>query len=91
MRNLLAFFAALLLSFLAVGWWLDWYKIRTSTTDGHPTLNVEFYTKKIGEDVKKGEDYVAKAIAERAARAEAEKKAAEAKKAELPPEELKVQ
>ncbi|MBY0232190.1 MAG: hypothetical protein K2W96_23170 [Gemmataceae bacterium] len=86
MRNLLAFFAFLLLSFLAVGWWLDWYKVRTSSTDGQPTLNVEFNTKKMGEDMKKTEEYVAKLAADRAARLEAEKKAAEAKKAEMPGE-----
>ncbi len=86
MRNLLAFFAALVLAFLAVGWWQDWYKIRTSTTDGHPTFSIELKTEKIGDDTKKAQDYVAKAIADRAARAEAEKKKAEeAKKVEDDP------
>ncbi len=80
MRNLLAFFAALLLSFVVAGWWLDWYKFRTTTTDGHPSVTVDFNTKKISEDVQKAEAAIAKGIADRAARLDAEKKAEEARK-----------
>ena len=80
MRNLLAFFAALLLSFVVAGWWLDWYHLRTTTTEGRPSVTVDFNTKKMGADMQKAEAAIAKGIADRAARLEAEKKADDARK-----------
>ena len=82
MRNLLAFVAALLLSFVVVGWWLDWYRFRTSSADGKPSVIVDFNAQKIREDVKGAKAYIAKGFADHAARVEAEKKADAAKKAE---------
>ena len=81
MRNLLAFFAALLLTFAVVGWWLDWYRLRTTTTDGKTSVTVDFNPDKIGADLRKGQEAIQKSLAERAARMEAERKAEEQKKA----------
>ena len=42
MRNLLAFFAAALIVFAGLGYYLDWYKIdRVPTATGHQQLNID--------------------------------------------------
>lgn len=57
MRNMLAFAAALGITFGVAGWYLDWYKIQsTPSTTGHHNVNVDINTKKIGEDIKRGEE-----------------------------------
>jgi hypothetical protein len=63
MKNLLALLGALVVTFFAVGWYLDWYKIQ-STTDsaGHREVNIDLNTKKINEDIRKGADKVEKVI-----------------------------
>jgi hypothetical protein len=55
MRNLLAFLAAAILTFAGVGWYLDWYRIRsTEAPSGHHQLNIDVNRNKIIEDVHKG-------------------------------------
>ncbi len=55
MRNLLAFLAAALLTFAGVGWYLDWYRIKsTPAPSGHHQLNIDVNRSKILEDVHKG-------------------------------------
>ena len=58
MRNLLAFAAAALLTFVGVGWYLDWYHIRTTplTSTGHQNVNIDINGEKIGKDLHKGEE-----------------------------------
>ena len=48
MRNLLAFFAAVTLTVVGVGWYLGWFQ----------TVNIELNTTKIREDLNKGEQKV---------------------------------
>ena len=48
MRNLLAFFAAVTLTVVGVGWYLGWFQ----------TVKVELNTTKIREDLNKGEQKV---------------------------------
>lgn len=89
MRNLLAFLAAAVVAFAVVGWCLDWYRFRSvASPDGKPSVTVDFNTEKMGDDFKKAQAAVEKQLAERKARLEAERKAAEAKKAgqQAPPE-----
>jgi hypothetical protein len=50
MRNLLALFGALVLTFVGVGWYLGWYDFRTK--DGRATIDVN--AAKAAEDVKRG-------------------------------------
>ena len=57
MRNLLALLGFALLTFAAAGWYLDWYKIQSTTTpDGHRHVNIDIHSKKIGEDLNKGSE-----------------------------------
>ncbi len=57
MRNLLALAAALVLIFLGLGWYFDWYRIKTTTTeDGHRQINIDLNTDRIKSDVGKARD-----------------------------------
>ena len=80
MRNLLAFMMALLLTLGGLGYYLDWFRVRTSPgTDGHTTLNIDVNTVKAYQDVSKaatkGAELLDKKAKEEADKAEAEKKA----------------
>lgn len=67
MRNMLAFFAMLLLTLATVGWYLDWYRVRgTPAPDGHRSVTVDLNTKKIGEDLHKAEQQIQQKLAEKA-------------------------
>jgi hypothetical protein len=56
MRNLLALLGFALVTFLALGWYLDWYRItpKASATAGHQGVEIDINRKKIGEDVSRG-------------------------------------
>ncbi len=55
MRNLLAFLAAAVLTFAGLGWYLDWYQIRSDNGPmGHKTVNIDLNSPKIITDVHKG-------------------------------------
>ena len=56
MRNLLALLGFALVTFLLVGWYLDWYHItpRAGATAGHRSVEIDINSKKISEDVHKG-------------------------------------
>lgn len=58
MRNLLALLAAAGLTFVGVGWYLDWYKVQSNGNDVHITINKQ----KVSTDVRKGEEKVHKAL-----------------------------
>jgi hypothetical protein len=57
MRNMLALFGAALLAIVGVGWYLGWYKVRSqpASVPGQHTVNIDIDTKKIGNDLQKGE------------------------------------
>ena len=55
MRNLLAFFAAVTLTVVGVGWYLGWFK----------TVKVELNTTKIKEDLNKGGEKVQQFLEQR--------------------------
>lgn len=56
MRNLLALLGAALVTFLAVGWYLDWYHVTPKATamPGQQGEEVIINKKKIVEDVNRG-------------------------------------
>jgi hypothetical protein len=62
MRNLLALLGFALVTFLAVGWYLDWYHVtpKSAATTGHRSVEIDINSKKIGEDVHRGVDAVEK-------------------------------
>ncbi len=55
MKNLLAFVAAAGLTFAGLGWYLDWYKVRSEPGPaGHHNVNIDIDKVKISQDVHKG-------------------------------------
>ena len=57
MRNLLALAALALLAFAVVGWYLGWYRLQTEPTgDGHRQVTIDIDGKKVGQDLKRGEE-----------------------------------
>ena len=63
MRNLLAFLGAAVLTFLGIGWYLNWFNVsREPATPGHSRLQVDINQEKIGNDVKQGADKIKDAI-----------------------------
>jgi hypothetical protein len=55
MRNLLAFLAAVTLTVVIAGWYLNWYSIHSMpASDGHHKLSIDINTVKVGADVQKG-------------------------------------
>jgi hypothetical protein len=62
-KNLLALLGALVVTFAGVGWYLDWYKIQSSTDSaGHREVNIDLNTKKINADISKGAEKIEKVI-----------------------------
>lgn len=67
MRNMLAFLAACLLTFCCVGYYMNWFQIRTTpATSGEKSFTVDINTKKIGADVLKLNEKVQERLAEKA-------------------------
>jgi len=63
MRNLLAFLAFTVLTFVGVGWYLNWYKIEPKpATEGRRAYNVEVDTSKIRDDVHRGSERLQEAL-----------------------------
>jgi len=59
MRNMLALFAVLLLTFLGVGWWRTWYNVDGEpSTAGRVAFRVEIDVQKVGGDIADGWRYV---------------------------------
>jgi len=56
MRNLLALLGFALVTFLVIGWYLDWYHItpKSPAMPGHQGVEIDINRKKIGEDVNRG-------------------------------------
>jgi len=55
MRNILAAVGAAVVAFLAVGWYLGWYQVSSTTSSKGPqSVQVDINPTKITEDVKKG-------------------------------------
>lgn len=58
MRNLLALLAVVVLAFVGVGYYRDWYKVSAQGDDVHITINRE----KVTTDVRASEEKVHKAL-----------------------------
>jgi hypothetical protein len=55
MRNLLAFFGAVTLTVLGLGWYLGWYHVKSEPApNGHRGVSIDINTGKIGADIKTG-------------------------------------
>jgi hypothetical protein len=85
MRNLLAFLAAAILTFAAVGWYLNWYQVRAvPAPSGKHSFTLDVDAKKIGADWQKTEKVGSEIGSEllekaKAARADAEPNGTEQK------------
>ena len=59
MRSLLTLVGAAVVTFAVVGWFLGWYKVRTTPgPDGHREVQIDFNGPKIKEDLNKGEQKI---------------------------------
>lgn len=81
MRNMLALFATVLLTVVGLGWYLDWYKVRSqpASVPGQHSVNIDINTTKISTDLQKGEQKIQQ-ILENKGKDEAKKAAPDAKK-----------
>src|SRR5437879_6340876 len=95
MRNTLALVGAAVVTFGGLGWYLDWFMVRSNPAPpGHRNLNIDIDTIKITEDLHKGGVKVQEVLEKNklAAETKAKAKAVEAKDGpakEQPPEEKK--
>ncbi len=64
MRNMLALFAAGILTVAGLGWYLGWYKVRSqpASVPGQHSVQIDFDTHKIGTDLQKGEQKIQQII-----------------------------
>jgi hypothetical protein len=64
MRNLLAFLAAAAITIALVGWYLDWFQVRSGTNaeSGQPKVEIDINSKKIGSDLHRGGQALENAI-----------------------------
>jgi hypothetical protein len=59
MRNLLALFGALVVTFLVVGYFLGWYDIQSVPgAPGHHKVNIDIHGTKIRQDLNQGREQV---------------------------------
>jgi hypothetical protein len=58
MRNLLALLATAILTVAGLGWYLDWYKVRSqpASVPGQRSVGIDINTHKISEDLHQGEE-----------------------------------
>ena len=83
MRNMLAFFAAMLLTIAGAGWYLGWYTVRsTPAPEGQRSVTVDINTVKIARDLRAAEERLQQELAERSRKNKAE--AARERPAEAP-------
>ena len=63
MRNVLAFVAALALTGGGLGWYLDWFRVRSQPApEGQRSLSIDINTAKIGADLHRGEQNLQKIL-----------------------------
>jgi len=64
MRNMLALFAAAILTVVGLGWYLGWYKVRSqpASVPGQHSVQIDINTKKIGKDIQQGEQKIQQMI-----------------------------
>ncbi|HEY7309764.1 MAG TPA: hypothetical protein VH643_10435 [Gemmataceae bacterium] len=67
MRNMLALFAAALLTVIGLGWYLGWYKVSSqpASVPGQHSVQIDIDTHKIGNDLEQGEQKLEKMIKEK--------------------------
>lgn len=58
MKNMLALVGLVIVGFLGVGWYLDWYKAKTTLTPSGRHIEAEVNTPKITQDLSKAKEKV---------------------------------
>ncbi len=59
MRNILAFVGALIVTLVAVGWYENWFQLRTTPgADGNRNISIDIDSKKVDQDVKQAEKFI---------------------------------
>jgi hypothetical protein len=66
MRNMLAFLAAVALTVIGVGWYLDWFKVHSvPASSGHRALSIDVDTNKVSHDLLDAEHKIEKRLADK--------------------------
>jgi hypothetical protein len=66
MRNMLAFLAAVTLTVVGVGWYLDWFKLHSvPASSGHRALSIDVDTSKIKHDIHQAEQKIETKLADK--------------------------
>jgi hypothetical protein len=66
MRNMLAFLAAVTLTVIGVGWYLDWFKLHSvPASSGHRALSIDVDTSKISHDLHDAEHKIETRLADK--------------------------
>jgi hypothetical protein len=64
MRSLFGFVGGVVVAFLGLGWYFQWYTItkEPGTQPGHTRIGIEIDTRKVKEDVQQGVEAGSKAV-----------------------------
>ncbi len=66
MRNIFAFLGALVVTLVAVGWYENWFQVRTTPgADGNRNISIDIDSKKVGDDIKETENKIGHFIDEK--------------------------
>jgi hypothetical protein len=72
MRNILAFLGALVLTLLVVGWYENWFQVRTTPgTDGKRNISIDIDSTKVTSDIEEAEHKVQTFVEEEAKKTKA--------------------
>jgi hypothetical protein len=72
MRNILAFLGALVLTLLAVGWYENWFQVRTTPgTDGNRNITIDIDSTKVTTDIEETEHKIQTFVEEEAKKTKA--------------------
>jgi hypothetical protein len=70
MRNILAFLGALVVTLLVVGWYENWFQVRTTPgKDGNRNISIDIDSSKVTNDVEEAEHKIETVIEEEAKKA----------------------
>jgi hypothetical protein len=72
MRNILAFLGALVVTLLLVGWYENWFQVRTTPgTDGNRNISIDIDSTKVTNDIEETERKIETFIEEESKKAKA--------------------
>jgi hypothetical protein len=90
MRNIFAFLGALVLTLLAVGWYENWFQVRTTPgTDGNRNISIDIDSTKVTNDIEEAEHKIQTFVEDEAKKTKAAPPATQPVKDKAPAVEVK--